>query len=317
MKIFLSWSGDLSREVAEIIRKFLPCMIQDLQVFMSKHDIESGARWTLQLAKELEDSSFGIICLTADNLQSSWLLFEAGALTKHVEGRACGLLLNNLKPTDVTGPLAQFQNRPFEKSEFRLLLKDINSRLPNPLGEQQLDMVFEKWWPDILQEYELSLKKSVSNTRTPVQRDERDLLEEVLMKVRGIERRLGAPYGLTPRSLTDISLEGFVIQPLIPETFINFASTKEPGIKWEDFAPGIYNQLRKLRVDTVEQLTTAIENVQARKSLEEIYERLLKRKPDWIGIFAYQPIIYLYEEGKEIVEQSVLASPEYRNLQKS
>lgn len=205
MKVFISWSGDISREVAETLHKFLPCMIQGLHVFMSKHDIESGGRWSLQLAKELDESGFGIICLTPDNLQSPWLLFEAGALTKHVEGRACGLLLNGLKPTDVTGPLSQFQNRPFEKNEFRLLLRDINSRVSNPLSDQQLDMVFEKWWPDIKQGYEEALKNVVSSPKVGVQRDQKDILEEILIKVRGVERRLEmSPYLSTQPSLSSI-----------------------------------------------------------------------------------------------------------------
>jgi len=29
MKVFVSWSGELSKAVAEILRKYLPCMIQD------------------------------------------------------------------------------------------------------------------------------------------------------------------------------------------------------------------------------------------------------------------------------------------------
>jgi len=203
MKVFISWSGDLSRQVAEILREFLPYMIQDLQVFMSEHDMPSGVRWGLQLAKQLENSEFGIICLTPDNLQSPWLLYEAGALTKHIEDRACGLLLNRLKISEVKDPLAQFHNRPFEKSEFKKLLRDVNSRVSNPLNEQQLQRVFEKWWPDLQQQYDELLKKSVSNPKIQVQRDEKDLLEEILMKVRGLERRLETSSAFAPARSSD------------------------------------------------------------------------------------------------------------------
>ena len=88
MKIFISWSGDLSQRVAEILDNYLPAMIKDLKTFLSRH-IQSGSRWNLELMKELSESNFGILCLTSENLNSAWLLFEAGALTKHVEGRAC------------------------------------------------------------------------------------------------------------------------------------------------------------------------------------------------------------------------------------
>ena len=126
MKIFLSWSGDLSQSVAATIRKHLPLMIQSLEVFMSKHDIESGTRWANELAQELEQTSFGILCLTKESLSSAWLNFEAGALVKHADGRACGLLLAGLGTADISGPLTQFQHRRFQQDEFLHLLKDIN-----------------------------------------------------------------------------------------------------------------------------------------------------------------------------------------------
>jgi hypothetical protein len=63
MRVFVSWSGELSRRVAETLRQYLPLMIQGADAFISKHDLESGTRWSLELAKELEESSFGILCL--------------------------------------------------------------------------------------------------------------------------------------------------------------------------------------------------------------------------------------------------------------
>jgi len=149
MKVFVSWSGDLSRNVAEVLRTHLPRIIQGLDVFMSKHDMESGGRWSIQLAEELEEARFGILCLTPDNLDSPWILFEAGALTKHVEGRACGLLFGNLGPEDIVGPLSQFQNRSFTPEEFGALLADLNAGLPRPLSEQDLALTLRKWWADI------------------------------------------------------------------------------------------------------------------------------------------------------------------------
>lgn len=206
MKVFVSWSGNLSREVASILRTYLPCIIQELDVFMSKHDIESGARWSFQLASELEESSFGIVCLTPDNLQSAWLLFEAGALTKHLEGRACCLLLNGLMPTDVSGPLSQFQNRLLEVNDFRALIKDINQKLPTPLGEGQLEIIFQKWWPDIEQAYQEAVQKCGSDAEQGHKREPRDILEELLTRVRSIERSLLPPESIRSPSSEVINL---------------------------------------------------------------------------------------------------------------
>jgi TIR domain len=196
MRIFLSWSGELSRKVAEILRTYLPVMIQGLETFMSKHDLESGTRWSVELARQLEDSTFGILCLTADNLNSPWLLFEAGALTKHVEGRACGLLVGTLKPTDVTGPLSQFQHRSFSEADLQALLRDVNAKLPKPLEFSQLQMVFQKWWPDIEREYQAALKAVVSDPKPPL-REQREILEEILGRIRSLERTLERPGSMS------------------------------------------------------------------------------------------------------------------------
>lgn len=108
--------------------------------------------------------------------------------------------------------------------------------------------------------------------------------------------------------------------PLAPLTFNNLVSygrSKDAGIDWNVHSLGHYNGLRRLHVNTIAQLVEAVEDTEARKSLTKIYQRLLDREPDWAGIFAYQPWIYLEgARGRELVEQSVLASDEYRRRRK-
>src|SRR5437660_11976821 len=111
MKVFISWSGEPSRTIALAMRTYLSCMIQKFDVFMSEHDIGSGRRWSSELSAALAEAKFGIMCLTPDNVSSPWILFEAGALTKHLNEAACGVLFGGLAASDLTGPLAQFQHR--------------------------------------------------------------------------------------------------------------------------------------------------------------------------------------------------------------
>lgn len=189
MKLFLSWSGDPSREVAGMLKKYLPVVLADIDVFMSQRDIASGERWGIELAKTLDDSNFGILLLTRTNLSSPWLLFEAGALTKHAHGKACGLLLGDLSPVDVKAPLSQFQNRRFTKTDVRQLFHDINALVEKRREAEQLDLIFEKWWPDIDAEYSTAITNSASQTTQAPARSQEDLLQEVLVTVREIARR--------------------------------------------------------------------------------------------------------------------------------
>ena len=78
MKVFICWGGKLSKEVASILHEYIHKIIQSLEVFVSQHDIDSGARWNFRLVEELSNTNFGILCLTPENLNNTWLLFEAG-----------------------------------------------------------------------------------------------------------------------------------------------------------------------------------------------------------------------------------------------
>ena len=85
MKVFLSWSGEKSQAVAEQLRHWIPCVIQTLEPWMSKHDIRAGMRWANELGGRLSETKFGIVCLTKSNTSAPWILFEAGALAKTVD----------------------------------------------------------------------------------------------------------------------------------------------------------------------------------------------------------------------------------------
>src|ERR1700674_605097 len=93
--VFISWSGNRSKHVAVALRDWLPVVIQAAKPFMSSGDIDRGSRWLGELTTVLEVTKVGIVCLTPENLNSAWLLFEAGALSKTTDRgtRTCTYLL--------------------------------------------------------------------------------------------------------------------------------------------------------------------------------------------------------------------------------
>jgi hypothetical protein len=151
MKVFISWSGEKSHNVATVLHDWLPYIIQVIKPFMSSGDILKGERWGDVLAKELEDTQFGIICLTPSNIKAPWLSFEAGALSKSIDRSFLSPFLFQVKPTDIEGPLAQFQTTTFEKEDVFNLLISINNRLESDtrLELALLRRTFETWWPQL------------------------------------------------------------------------------------------------------------------------------------------------------------------------
>ena len=119
MKVFISWSGNISWKVAVIFRDWLPSVIQSVEPYVSSEDIDKGARWSTDIAKELEDSTFGILCVTKENLEAPWLSFEAGALSKTMEKSFVTPFLFDIKRSEVQGPILQFQSTIFQKEDIK------------------------------------------------------------------------------------------------------------------------------------------------------------------------------------------------------
>jgi hypothetical protein len=127
MKVFVSWSGDVSKQLAEVLSKWLPKTLQYVKPYFSPDDIEKGSRWDSEISQELKASKVCIVALTRRCLDSKWIMFEAGAIsTSHDKARVCAILFD-IKPTNVVGPLQSFQATEFSKDEIRRLLVTINS----------------------------------------------------------------------------------------------------------------------------------------------------------------------------------------------
>lgn len=189
MNIFLSWSGEQSKKVAETLKIWLPSVIQSLKPFYSSTDIQKGKRWDNELSKTLNETEFGIIILTEENRTAPWIMFEAGALAKNIEtGRVCTFLFD-IKDTDVVGPLSSFQNTKLTKKDILKLLEDINETLgANKISKEVLNRVFEKMWPDLEGELKKILESKKDKPKEEL-RPERELIEESLRILRNMHFR--------------------------------------------------------------------------------------------------------------------------------
>jgi hypothetical protein len=195
MKVFISWSGERSKAVAKILREWLPSVLVTVEPWMSEEDIEKGQRWSAEIATRLAECKVGIVCVTSDNASRPWLCFEAGAISKTLsETYVCPVLLD-LGPSDITGPLAQFQATAVSKADVRRLLETINRAVDatgeRAFNEAQMEKAFERAWPEL----DVEIRKVPPSANAPKQhRSERELLAEVLDLVRQIARRTVEPY---------------------------------------------------------------------------------------------------------------------------
>jgi hypothetical protein len=190
MKVFISWSGERSKQMAKALDDWLPKVLQQVDPWMSESDISAGERWSVELSKQLEASEFGIICLTPDNVSAPWLLFEAGAISRSLSsGAVCPYLLD-LDVRDISGPLGQFQAKKADKRSTLDLLNAINQRTQKPVPG--LEDLFEAMWPRF--EAELQAIPPSKESQTVATRSEAEILEELVSTVRRFDQSL-SDYG--------------------------------------------------------------------------------------------------------------------------
>ena len=165
--------------------------------FVSSKDIGAGSLWLPELLDELKRSDYGIICVTRESIERSWMVFEAGALAMRVEGeisRVCPLLLD-ISDAEFKGPLTAFQARKLDldsegksKEDIFSIVKVLNSLQeegPLRLKDGQLAKQFDLCWPGLWESY-LNLRSTSGSTQ-----DARVITrDEIVGEVRGALRQI-------------------------------------------------------------------------------------------------------------------------------
>lgn len=209
--IFISWSGERSKWVAEALKDWLPNVLQAARPWLSTRDIEKGTRGLTEMNKALGGMGFGICCLTSENLESEWILFEAGALSKTFDddkARLWTYLLGGLQHQDVKPPLGQFQHTKAEKKDTRKLIHSINNAINSEedrLKETAVNDAFDRWWPDFQKTLE-----TIPSAKGPAKekRGSDEIMTEILEMCRRYLPQLGE-LDDTTRSFPNLTLPGF------------------------------------------------------------------------------------------------------------
>lgn len=213
MKVFISWSGEPSRLVAEALREWLPSVIQGIDPFVSSKDINKGANWNRELFHQLSDSGYGIICLTQENLLSPWLNYEAGAIMKSVESRVAPILFH-VEKGEVKPPMSHLQLTSITEDDFKMLISSINDEMGRPMEESRLEKTVSVWWPH-LDEKIKGIKMPGAGGKKPssVEPDSPrisldDRLDEILSALGRLDHRMGRLESRVPRISNEFEATG-------------------------------------------------------------------------------------------------------------
>jgi hypothetical protein len=231
MRVFISWSGEPSRSVAQALRDWLPMVVQHVEPWMSEADIESGKRWNEEVAAELEQADYGIICMTKANIDRPWLLFEAGALAKRFELARLVPLLIDLTVADVTMPLASFQGRPLSQDGMLRLVKDMNAGREPPLPSEQIDQLFAGMWPILEKRVAMALAAIPPKGAVQTSHKNQDVMAELVETVRRIERRMDTVPTDTVMNLSEAA-QSVMFSDELADAIAQLAMYHSFGEKW-------------------------------------------------------------------------------------
>lgn len=150
IKIFISWSGKFGKLIAEYLYSNL-FNYANLQPWISSH-ITAGSAWFEETKEALNNSDYGVVCLTPGTSKKPWINFEIGWLY----GK-----LNNCKiitfEEEIGSPLTHLQRRSgLDKNTWFELLREM---IPQDLrsNDEIRDRV-ELKFPELEQKYNLILQ---------------------------------------------------------------------------------------------------------------------------------------------------------------
>jgi hypothetical protein len=228
VRLFLSWSKPQSRLLAVKLHQWIPEVVQRVSPWMSSEDIDKGQAWMAEITAQLDTTHQGLICVTRENYREPWLNFEAGALAKSMPTSRVRPILFGLAPADLSGPLAQFQvTVASDKDDMLRLMESLNAACEEVLDQARLERTFERTWGEFSAAVE-----EIERNRPPAaggeQRTAEDKVDEILERIRGIDRRAAKNayrsrsetpvYSIVSIDLADLGGQRVVVQKAVDQT---------------------------------------------------------------------------------------------------
>ena len=147
MKVFISWSGENSQKIAKKLAKALKDIFSDnseFETFISAENIEGGKAWFEAIRKELKVCDRAIICCTPENVDTSWINFEAGASLMNFEreGQVIPYLVG-FDAIDKKSPLSNLHAIQHSSEGFKKLVRDLDKHIQSKYTSKALISVAE------------------------------------------------------------------------------------------------------------------------------------------------------------------------------
>ena len=165
MTVFIGWAGETSKAIASILRNWLAGMFDNHINIFTPDNLATGSLWFVALNEALTTVvDCGLLCLTADNANSPWLAYEAGALRQKTE-LVIPLLFEVSSVMQLSDPLRRFPALSFGFESMLEVVYQLNDLCGDKrLSEQELERRFQARYPTL----QALIKEKLSEMKSQV-----------------------------------------------------------------------------------------------------------------------------------------------------
>jgi hypothetical protein len=173
--------------MAMALKWFIERVLQNATAWLSSGDLSPGRNWIAELDAVLKETETGVLCLTRENLNSPWILFEAGGLSTKGKSRVIPFLLD-IELDALRPPLSQLQAlKASDEADSMRLVDALNRDLSTPLSDDALRETFYAWWPEFSKRLNDIPQSSLDPPKPP---PAEEVLPMILDRLTSLERRL-------------------------------------------------------------------------------------------------------------------------------
>ncbi len=195
VKVFISWSGEASHQVAKTLRDWVPQVLQSVEPWLASSELISGQPVAKSIEGSITSADVVLLCLTRQNMLSNWTKIES-AVALNAKRPIIPVCID-FPVSDLSGMFAMYQGMTLDEAGIHRLMTALNSRLTDPMESHKLDRLLGIWMPEIFRDLakntaganftgEGTLKLIGQKQGPPVE----DLMQKILREVQSLAAKV-------------------------------------------------------------------------------------------------------------------------------